>query len=558
MKKSILSLAILVITSLNAQNFDWVKSMGGSLNDEAYYLTTDDNGNVYTSGAFMENVDFDPNAGVFNLISQGQDDIFIQKLDAQGNLVWAKSVGGVQNDVAFGIAVDALENVYITGYFNDTVDFDPGPGTTNVTSQGAYDIFLLKLDSNGNFLWVKTIGGNSYDIAYSIKLDTSSNIYLTGIYKETVDFDPGAGTFSLTSAGDYDSFVLKLDASGNFIWAKSSGGNALDYGRYLTVDLAENVYIAGYLEGTADLDPGSGVANFTSHGAGDMYIQKLDISGNLVWAKSLGGNLYDYAHSITIDDSGNLYISGDFSATVDFDPGTGVANQTSVGSFDIFILKLDNSGNFVWVKSMGSILEDSAYKIVLDDAGNIYTSGYFAETVDFDPNTGTTNLTSVGEYDIFILKLDNLGRLIWAKSMGGLGNDTSYALDIDASNNVYTSGFYEGTVDFDPGAGTSNYTSVGFFDFFVHKMNQQNVGVDSIDKSLLRVYPTPTTNGKISISGNNIKKIEITDINGKIIKQLKTFENLTTIDLSEQTKGIYFVKITTKTEVVIKKIVLDN
>jgi len=394
-------------------------------------------------------------------------------------------------------------------------------------------------------------------VAYSISLDISSNIYLTGIYKETVDFDPGAGTFNVTSAGDYDSFVVKLDASGNFIWAKSSGGAALDYGRYLTVDLSENVYIAGYLEGTADLDPGSGVTNFISHGAGDIYIQKLDISGNLVWAKSLGGNLYDYAHSIAVDDSGNLYISGDYSETVDFDPGTGVANQTSVGSSDVFILKLDNSGNYVWVKSMGSILEDSAFKIVLDNAGNIYTSGYFAEIMDFDPNTGTTNLTSVGEYDIFILKLDNLGRLIWAKSMGGLGNDTSYALDIDASNNVYTTGFFEGSVDFDPNSGTSDYSSVGFFDIFVHKISQQNSGVEVNDKTTLSVFPNPV-NDMVTIAGNNINKVEITNVNGKIIKQLEAFGNIIRIDLSEQPKGVYFVKIETKTEVISKKIVIEN
>ena len=464
---------LLSITKIQAQNPDlkWAKTMGGTFSDQAKSVALDAAGNVYTTGSFQDVVDFDPNAGVFNLTSGGSFDIFVSKLDPSGNLIWAKAIGNTSADVAYGIAVDASGNVHITGYFQGTVDFDPNAGTTNLTSTGAQDIFVTKLDTTGNLVWAKAMGDTGIDFGNGIAVDASSNVYTTGTFQGIADFDPNAGVFNLTSAGGFDIFVSKLNATGNLVRAKQMGSTGADIGQGIAADASGNVYTTGYFQGTVDFDPNAGTSNLTSGGGNDIFVSKLDATGNLVWAKKMGSSGGDVGNSIIADVTGNVYTTGYFSGTTDFDPNAGVLNFTSVGGFDIFISKLDVSGNFVWAKSMGGTTSDLGYSTVLDAAGNLYTTGYFEATVDFDPNAGVSNLTSVGAQDIFVSKLGVAGNLIWAKSMGGTTNDVGYGVAVDVSGNVYSTGYFQNTVDFDPNSGTSNITSVGGQDIFVHKMN---------------------------------------------------------------------------------------
>ncbi len=397
--------ALICSVGLHAQDFEWAKPFGSTWPDQGQSIAIDASGNVYTTGYFQETVDFDPGTGTTNLTSAGRTDIFVQKMDASGNFLWAKSFGGTSYDHCYSITVDSSGDVYTTGYFQGTVDFEPGAGTTNLTSAGAEDIFVQKMDALGNFLWAKSFGGTSNDYGLSITVDSSGNVYTTGSFQRTVDFDPGAGTTNLISAGGYDIFVQKMDASGNFLWAKSFGGTSYGYGQSITVNASGNVYTTGYFFGTVDFDPGAGTTNLTSAGAEDIFIQKMDASGNFLWAKSFGGTSYGYGQSITLDSSGNVYTTGYFSGTVDFDPGTGTTNLASAGGYDIFVQKMDVSGNFLWAKSFGGILDDRCYSITVDTSGNVYTTGSFQRTVDFDPGAGTTNLTSVGRTDIFVQKL---------------------------------------------------------------------------------------------------------------------------------------------------------
>ena len=482
MKKTLNTLfALLLSVGLHAQSFEWAKSVGGTGDLIGRSIAVDALGNVYTTGPFLETVDFDPGAGVMNLTSQGHDDIFVKKLDSLGNLVWVKSVGGTSFDGGYSIAVDAQGNVYTTGYFVGTVDFDPGAGTVNLTSQGGSDIFIQKLDALGDLVWAKSVGGTGNDNGRSIAVDAQGNVYTTGDFRGIVDFDPGAGTADLTSQGENDVFIQKLDALGDLIWAKSVGETSYDYGYSIAVDVLGNVYTTGYFSGTVDFDPGAGTVNLTSQGGNDIFIQKLDALGDLVWAKSVGGTGNDNGRSIAVDAQGNVYTTGDFRGTVDFDPGAGIVNLTSQGGSDIFIQKLDALGDLVWVKSMGGNSTDFGESIAVDSQGNVYTTGDFRGIVDFDPGAGTTNLTSQGEIDFFIQKLDALGNLVWAKSVGGTSNDGGNSIAVDAQGNVYTTGYFWGTVDFDPGAGTAYLTAQGY-DFFVQKLSPcvANTGTDVI------------------------------------------------------------------------------
>ncbi len=476
MKKYILVFAtFLICNHVWAQpTFTWAKKMGGISGDFGSSIALDASGNVFTTGFFQGTADFDPGAGTFNLTSQGYRDIFISKLDAAGNFVWAKKMGGTSsNDEGFSIALDGSGNVYTTGFFEGTADFNPGAGVANLTSQGYRDIFISKLDAAGNFVWAKKMGGTDLDEGYSIALDGSGNVYTTGYFEETVDFNPGAGVANLTSAGNADIFISKLDAAGNFVWAKQMGGTSVsgDIGRSIALDGSGNVYTTGSFHGTADFDPGAGTFNLTSQGHRDIFISKLDAAGNFVWAKKMGGtSSYDEGYSIALDASGNVFTTGIFQGVADFDPGAGTFNLTSAGSYDIFISKLDAAGNFVWAKQMGGIFGEESFSIALDGSGNVFTTGYFDNIVDFDPGAGTFNLTSVGSTDIFISKLDAAGNFVWAKQMGGTMDDRGQSIALDASGNVYTTGYFNGTADFDPGAGTFNLTSAGSYDIFVHKM----------------------------------------------------------------------------------------
>jgi Beta-propeller repeat len=459
-------------------NLVWAKSMGGTGDDSSRDLAIDVSGNVYTTGSFQGTVDFDPSlAGATNLTSGGSDDIFISKLNSSGNFVWAKSMGGANSDVATGLAIDLTGNVYTTGYFASiSVDFDPSlTGTANLVSAGDHDIFISKLDNSGNFVWAKSIGGEGYDIATRIVTDSSGNIYTCGAFSGTADFDPNlTGTSILTADRSPDIFISKLDSRGNFVWAKSMSGGETDNALGLAVDASGNVYTSGYFDGTVDFDPSPTVTNnLVGLGRGDIFISKLNNSGDFVWAKRIGGGNRDGATDLAIDSSGNVYTAGIFQDTVDFDPSlTGTANLVNGG---LFLSKLTTDGNFAQAQQFNSGFLGNISQTVVDTLGNRYTVGIFSGTVDVDPSsTGMTNLTSEGENDIFISKLDSSGNFVWAKSLGGKGLDNVIGLGIDGSGNVYTTGTFQGTVDFDPSlTGTSNLVSLGFSDIFINKLDSR-------------------------------------------------------------------------------------
>jgi hypothetical protein len=490
MKKKILSILIFLMvgSALRAQepDFVWAKAMGSSVGGgTGKSIAVDALGNTYSCGYFTGVADFNPGAGTHNLTSNGETDIFIQKLDVNGDFLWANSIGGSKFDRAFGIAIDASGNVYTTGDFNGTLDFDPGTGTYNLiaTGVGPRDIFIQKLDANGNFVWAKSIGNSTTDdhVGSAITVDASGNVYTTGFFHGVVDFNPGGGVSNLSSNGNGDIFVQKLDVNGNFVWAKSVGGTHLDRGLSIAADISGNVYTTGYFQFTVDFDPGSGVSNLTSVADNDIFIQKLDVAGNFVWAKSMGSIFNDTGNSIAVDALGNVYTTGYFDNSIDIDPGVGTSTLITNGATDAFIQKLDASGNFVWAKSMGTNSSDAGTSLHVDVLGNIYTAGYFQGTGDFDPGTGSNNLTSNNaSRDIFIQKLDASGNFVWVSTVGGNATDEPAGIDIDASGNIYTTGYFNNGVDFNPGTGVSNLFSNGATsDVFVQKLMQcKSVGTD--------------------------------------------------------------------------------
>lgn len=562
MEKTITLLFALFIVMIkgNTQLYDWAKSMGGTDESGGISIAVDDSGNVYTTGSFWGIIDFDPSDETSNLTSMGLADIFISKLDPAGNFLWAKSMGGVGLDVGLSIAIDGSGNIYTTGYFNDEVDFDPGVETSNLTSAGAFDIFISKLDPDGNLLSASRIGGIYSDYGTSIAIDDAGNCYTSGAFKETVDFDLGDGTSYLTSSGGIDVFILKQDASGNLIYAKSLGGVGEDICNSNTVDESGNVYITGYYEETADFDPGEGTNNLTSAGGFDIFISKLDALGNFLWAKSLGDTGWDNGLYNAVDNSGNLYITGYFNGTVDFDSGVETNNLTTDGSRDIFVLKLDASGDFAWAKSIGGISDDFGYSIVLDDAGNVYFTGSFYGHVDFDPGVGNSYLTAEGSWDIYIAKLDASGNFGWAKSIGAMSYDQGSSIAVDGVGNVFTTGYFYGEVDFDPGEEVNYLTSLDFRNIFILKLASANATIlENNFGNTLTVYPNPTK-GAVTIDLGEFQK-EVTVIISNQLGQVvlnKSYSSTNVLQFNiEGEVGVYFIEVNSGDKKAIIKVVKE-
>lgn len=379
-------------------------------------------------------------------------------LQAQ-TLLWANRFGSTGIEEGIAVTTDASGNVYNTGGFTGTVDFDPSVATANLSNNAGIDIFISKYDANGNYIFAKQIGGASLDSKpRAIAVDASGNAYVTGFFQGTVDFDPSAATTNLT-ATNLDIFIVKLDASGNFVWAKSISGASSEAGHDITLDATGNIYITGYFYATVDFDPGAGTANLSNGTGADIFVAKYDNNGNYIWARQLGGSSNNcFGNSIAVDGSGNVYTSGSFQGTVDFDPSASTSAPIgSLGFQDIFISKLDASGNYVWAKQIGGTLSDDALGMELDATGNIHLTGFFEGACDFDPSVATANLTNSAGLDIYVCKLDNNGNYMWAKQIGGSSFDAQGSdLSLDASGNIYTTGFFAGTVDFDPS--TSSYT----------------------------------------------------------------------------------------------------
>lgn len=457
--------------NINAQAWRWAKSIGGESYDYGNAIAVHPtDGSVYTTGSFSEIVDFDPGVGVFNLTSVGLENMFISKLDSAGNFVWAKAIGGVSNVSGQSTALDPAGSggVYTTGYFGGTADFDPGPGIFNLTATGGSDIFISKLDSSGNFVWAKAIGEtNSSQVGYAIAIDPAGNgsVYTTGWFSGTVDFDPGSGIFNLSAGAGIDVFISKLDSSGNFVWAKAIGGsNGIDIGYAIAVDTAGSggVYTTGIFNGTADFDPGAGTFNLTSAGYIDIFISKLDSSGNFVWAIAMGGPGEDYGQSIAIDPG-----SGDVYTTGNF-WGT-VDFDPGAGTFFLngsgtFISKLNSAGNFVWAKSMNGYALGTSIALYPGNVG-VYTTGIFYGSVDFDPGPGVYNLVS-GHSDLFISKLDGSGNFVWAISSDGEAGVYGASVALSTSEKVYATGNFTSVYIQFTCTTLPNYVSVCYDEYY--------------------------------------------------------------------------------------------
>ena len=331
---------------------DWVNTFGSTGVDNGRSIKIDHAGDVIVGGEFNGVVDFDPSGNVHNLTSQGSLDGCIAKYDALGNYIWAHGFGGSSTDDVGGVYMDQNNNIYVGGRYRNTIDFDPGPGTISITSNGSNDGYLAKYNSAGNALWATTFGGiGGWDYVNDVTVDSSGNVFACGLFRDTVDFDPGAGVHNLMAFGTTDAVVYKLDSGGIFQWAANWGGTYA-ITNSIVCDNQGFVYVSGYMTGDSlFVGTGANTDTLLIEGAEASALIKFNNSGSLVFAKQTVGGSDVGVSQITLTPENQLYMVGAFQDTCVIAPSEAAFPLISTGVHDGFILKFRPS----CLKTYGSV-----------------------------------------------------------------------------------------------------------------------------------------------------------------------------------------------------------
>ncbi|MBL7813619.1 MAG: hypothetical protein JNL70_01350, partial [Saprospiraceae bacterium] len=469
--KNLIGLWLLVVSwchtaTIAAQNISTIlKSTSNTSTDNAYGrgVATDASNNVYVVGNFVGSVSFGSNT----LTSAGGADIFIAKYDNTGAFQWARRAGGTGDDQVNGIALSSSD-IYIAGQIGTTtVNFNTpsATGSNEITSAGSNDIFVAKFDNTGAFQWAKRAGGTGDDIANGVAV-SGTEVYIVGrIGVNVANFNTPSATGSneITSAGSNDIFVAKYDNTGVLQWVKRAGGTTSDTGYGIAVSGTE-VYITGNISSTANFNtPSNGSSNtIASGGSNDVFVAKFDNAGIFQWARRAGGTGVDNASGIAVSGTG-VYITGYIDVnTVNFNtPSNGSSNTiTSAGSYDMFVAKFNSSGTFQWAKRAGGTGSDVGNNIAASGT-DIYVVGNINGTANFNtPSaTGSNEIISAGNADVYVAKYDDTGMLQWVKRGGGTGSDQGFGVAATTTH-VFITGSFVGTANFNtPSASGSNELS---------------------------------------------------------------------------------------------------
>ena len=494
---------------------NYVKTYVFGRSDNSYAVAGaikfDASGDLYIAGYFTgNNVDFDPDTSEYKLSDIGSgNDAYIMKMDATGKFLWArhwdynKDAGGANNTLEEGPAMDldGSGNIYCAGQFLGTVDFDPDTSTYKMTAlQG--DGYVSKFDGDGNFLWAKQIVADTtqskFVVVKSVSADASGNVFVAGYFIGTADFNPDTTVVYSLAATSQQGFILKLDASGNFLWAKKIGKEAADpilnynTANAVLTDAAGNAYVTGSYMESVDF----GTIQRTSEGLSDIFIAKLDASGNYLWVQS-AGTFYDgeYGYRLAFDGVGNLIVTGNYHGTLTFS-GNSISTN---GDADIFVLKLTPQGNVTWLKGFGGSSYYERVQSVATHGNDVYTVGRMIGTVNFDPN---------GHYD----------------------------LTTGSSNKYYPN-------------------------FFIQKMTQWPTGVPDVSSQLeAAIFPNPATNQftiDFAPSGLRDADMMLLDMQGRKVLETTIKGTSGRVNVEGLAKGVYLVKVQTQDGYAAKRLIIE-
>ena len=433
----------------------WVATIGTPGDDDGYAVATQQLGYTYITGRT------DPS-------TKQNYDAYLARFKPDGGTDWFVSWGayndaGTDYDEGYDVAVDQTGYIYVTGIFMNTVDFNPGEGVDNHVPVGERDIFLCKYHPNGTFLWAMTWGGISTDRAYSIAIDNSGYIFLTGWCEMgPIDFNPSP---SESAYGDAGPFVIKFDSTGDFKWVRVlSTRDAFD----VATDPYGNIFVTGDYSDDPDFDPSSGSDHHPSNGSSDIYVSKFTNYGDYLGTGTIGGEHPDGGVSIIVDEAGSMYLSGYCSQEVDFNPGPGTHIVTCEENAT-FVCKFGKYGKLKWAGAWGQnySFDPQSYpqhNLAVDAHGYVYCSGEFEAITDFDPGPATCKRRAISNEDTYISKFAPGGTFQWVHTWGPA---PTYGMSLDQYGNIYLVGTYYKNSDLDPSPG---YYKKGAYEADVYLM----------------------------------------------------------------------------------------
>lgn len=450
-----------------APHYAWHKHINGGDGEQEKAVGTDGHFNVVAAGNFGSSYDFDPGPGVAMLTAAPSVlDIYVVKYRSNGDFAWAKDFDNHAYSTANAIAGDVNGGVVVAGEFVDTVDFNPGPAVNNlVAASNASDGFLCKLDSSGNYVWAFSISSTGQEYIRNMTVDSVGNIYCVGNFQNTVDFDPGPGVSTLmptfTAEG---TFVAKYSPAGALLWVKQienqPGGSGIGFS--VRVMYNGDLLIGGEFWGPVDFDPGAGTHIETANGFNsDCYLLKLDATnGTYITDVVFGSSSDEFINDITSDENGNMYACGSFNGTCDLAPGVQVASHVSNGNYDVFLVAISSSGTYLWSQTWGNSFNSSETRLAYAPSSGLHMTGYFVGTVDFDPGPGTQTLSGASPSETFYVRYSASGNFLFAAKLG----DAIPDVHTDKFDAVYFAGSFNGTTNFDPFTGTAFASSTPSFD----------------------------------------------------------------------------------------------
>jgi hypothetical protein len=479
-KKAILIILLIgVVFSINAQSpeWSWVKSIGGLKNEYTADVITDENGNIIVKGLFeSSSITF----GATTLFNAGGNDIFIVKYDPNGNILWAKSIGGNENEGfeytdKSSICSDASGNIFVTYTLDDS-----------------RVIFILKYDPNGNILWVNKYGGQGFASSARIYADSKGNVTLTGKYSNEIIF--GGITLITSNFDNIAQYIVKFDSQGNILWAQSFNSESKIPPDDIFLDSKGNTIVLGRFSDSISF--GAVTLKTSDKFSSSLYVLKYDLNGNVIWAKSTkggAGSLSQYS-SIFLDTACNIFIAGEYSDSISF--GSIALKSEIMRDVNCFVAKYDPNGNVKWAKSYGGSRYDFIEGIVTDVNGNVFIAGGFmSPSILF----GSTTLVNTEDgIDLFVVKLDPSGSVIWAKSSGDTEVEYATGISIDRSNNIILAGLFNSPKTT---FGATTLINRGGYDVFLAKLSSLT-SVNNIIYNTVKVYPNPSNSQVIIDNGN--------------------------------------------------------
>lgn len=563
MKK--ISLIILIIFFTQQLSFSqipswqWAKTIGGMKDDYCRSIACDSKSNVVMVGDFLSDSitsgsihvqNIHPLGGILNQYSLS--DIFVNKYDSSGNILWSKSFGGDSSDIVSSVTIDLADNIIVVGKFNGHTLHIGNVTLTKPLGQTAPDAFVFKLDPNGNVLWAKNTSGSSVEEGKAVTTDEDNNIYMAGqFWGSNVNF--GANIFS--SVGNDDIFITKYSSNGTALWTKTYGSVLSESVMDICADKKGHIYFTGEYR-SSNLTIGTLLPpNIDSSPSTEIYVAKMDLNGNIVWNQTANSISGDYVYGICTDKQKNVIITGSFSEYylhIDSNvfAGDHITNPNCTSGTGLFVIKFDSLGLFKWYQTISISFDEVGLSVKTDKDDNIYVAAFArgdSLLIDTMMLYGLTNSASL------LLKYDPNGHIIWYKKFGDgdhVGTENvGMDIDISSQGSLYMgSSFMKPTYTID-NLNCNNTNNSLVFEPLIAKLgsfSNQSLGTkDHVDEYTCSIYPNPTSgNMHVLVNDHNLSyNINIYNIQGQTIKKLNRQKGHVTIEVHDIPSGIYFIEL---------------